>query len=80
MKINTKSLKAIVKLELKALQETKTIKEGEMKRIHMAIMDRLAEIKAEFSISSEKIKVILDDLDFQEEYAAAAAPPEPMDI
>jgi hypothetical protein len=46
--------------------------EGEMKRIHMAIMDRLAEIKAEFGISSEEIKVILDDLDSQEEYAAAS--------
>ena len=75
MKITKSVLRQLIKEETR-----KTLKEGEMKRIHMAIMDRLAEIKAEFGISSEEIKIILDDLDSQEEYAAAAAPPAPMDI
>ena len=67
MKITKSILKQLIKEETH-----KALKEGEMKRIHMAIMDRLAEIKAEFGISSEEIKVILDDLDSQEEYAAAS--------
>ena len=67
MKITKSVLKQLIKEETR-----KALKEGEMKRIHMAIMDRLAEIKAEFDISSEDIKVILDDMDSQEEYAAAS--------